>query len=195
MCHSVNTRIAWLFVLALAFANNFAAAQDSTSKIEDQPYSVQPGDVLEISVWKEPDLQREVLVRPDGAFAFPLIGEVSARKKSVEELRVEIRERLERFIPDLVVTVMVKQVNGNRIYVSGQVKNPGSYVVNPSVNVMQALSLAGGLTAFAAKDEIRILRKEGTRQVAIAFKYSEVSKGRNLGQNLQLRAGDVVSVP
>ena len=184
-----------LVVIFVTFLANTCYSQESARAAVDPPYQVQPGDVLEISVWKEPDLQREVLVRPDGAFAFPLAGEVLARGQSVEELRAEIKNRLEKFIPDLVVTVMVKKVDGNRIYVSGQVTNPGSYIVNPSVNIMQALSLAGGLTAFAAKDDIQVLRQQGNRQIAIPFRYSEVARGRNLDQNILLQAGDVVSVP
>jgi polysaccharide export outer membrane protein len=174
-----------------------ALGQDAAngSAGDSAAYTIQPGDVLEVSVWKEPDLQREVLVRPDGAFDFPLIGEVQVSGKSVEDVRTEITGRLARFVPDLVVTVLVKEVDGNRIYVYGQVNKPGSFVVNPNVDVIQALSLAGGTTAFASVDDIRVLRRENGAQRAIPFKYSEVSRGRNLEQNIMLKAGDVVLVP
>jgi polysaccharide export outer membrane protein len=161
----------------------------------EDTYTVQPGDVLEISVWKEPDLQREVIVRPDGAFTFPLADEIKAVGKTVVDIRAELSERLTRFIPDLVVTVMVKEIQGNRIYVIGQVNKPGSYVVNPSVDIVQALSLAGGTTPFASLNEIRILRREAGKQTALTFNYGDVSRGRNLDQNIVLRAGDVVLVP
>ena len=158
-------------------------------------YKVQPGDILEISVWKEEDLNQEVLVRPDGGLSFPLAGEMNALGKTVEQLRAEIVERLSRFIPDLVVTVSVRQILGNKIYVIGQVNRPGDYVVNPQVDVMQALSMAGGTTAFASLKDIAVLRRTGSRQVRLEFRYDEVLKGRNLEQNIVLESGDIVVVP
>lgn len=159
-------------------------------------YEVQPGDILEVSVWKEEDLQRQVLVRPDGYFSFPLVGDVDATGKTVGELRAEIASRLERYIPDLVVTVTVSDILGNKIYVLGQVNNPGQFVVNPSVDVMQALSMAGGTTAFAALNDIMILRRNGDgTQDAMRFAYKDVERGRSLEQNVVLQSGDVVVVP
>jgi polysaccharide export outer membrane protein len=156
---------------------------------------VQPGDLLEISVWKEPELQREVLVRPDGAFSFPLSGQIDARNKTVEDLRLEITERLSRYIPDLVVTVSVVEINGNKVYVIGQVNEPGVFVVNPRVDVMQALSMAGGTTPFADVNDIKILRRQGDAQSALRFRYDDVVRGRSLEQNIVLESGDVVVVP
>jgi polysaccharide export outer membrane protein len=159
-------------------------------------YLVQPGDLLEVSVWKEEDLQRQVLVRPDGRFSFPLAGDVDATGKTVEDLRLEVTSRLQQFIPDLVVTVTVAEIRGNKIYVIGQVNNPGEFVVNPRVDVMQALSMAGGTTPFAALNDIKILRRdESGRQRAISFAYKSVEKGRSLEQNIVLNSGDVVVVP
>jgi polysaccharide export outer membrane protein len=159
-------------------------------------YAVQPGDILEVSVWKEEDLQREVLVRPDGRFSFPLAGDVDATGKTVEELRVELVKRLSKYIPDLVVTVTVTSILGNKIYVMGQVNGPGEFVVNPRVDVMQALSMAGGITAFAALNDIIILRRDAQgSQRAIRFMYKDVEKGRKLEQNIMLVSGDVVVVP
>lgn len=195
----MNQHAKWAAPVLLVLLAGPAAAlgQDTASGGggDSAAYTIQPGDVLEVSVWKEPDLQREVLVRPDGAFDFPLIGEVHVSGKSVEDVRTEITGRLARFVPDLVVTVLVKQVDGNRIYVYGQVNKPGSFVVNPNVDVIQALSLAGGTTAFASVDDIRVLRRENGTQRAIPFNYGEVSRGRNLEQNIMLKAGDVVLVP
>jgi polysaccharide export outer membrane protein len=158
-------------------------------------YIVKPGDVLEISVWKEPDLQRQVLVRPDGAFSFPLVGQVDARGKTVMELNKIVSDRLSKFIADAVVTISVQQINGNKIYVLGQVNKPGEFIVNPSVNVMQALSMAGGMTPFAASNDIIVLRGQGREQVATPFRYADVVRGRNLNQNIELIAGDIVVVP
>ncbi len=162
---------------------------------DDESYRVQPGDVLIISVWKEADLQQEVLVRPDGGLTFPLAGEVQARGKSVEEIRQDLVSKLSRFIPDLVVTVTIKQILGNKIYVIGQVKNAGAFVMNPRVDVVQALSMAGGATTFAALNDIVILRRVNGQQTAFPFRYNDVAKGRNLDQNILLQSGDVVIVP
>lgn len=162
---------------------------------QQSSYQVKPGDILEISVWKEPDLTREVLVRPDGAFSFPLVGEVDARNKSVSELTKTVSERIARFIADAVVTIAVKQINGNKVYVLGQVNKPGEFIVNPSVNVMQALSMAGGTTPFAATGSIVVLRGRGAQQSALPFRYADVVRGRSLESNIELMSGDVVVVP
>jgi polysaccharide export outer membrane protein len=158
-------------------------------------YEVQPSDLLQISVWREPELTQQVLVRPDGAFSFPLAGDISAIGKSVEELRLELVQRLSRYIPDLVVTVSVLEIRGNKIYVIGQVNQPGEFIVNPRVDVMQALSLAGGTTAFASTSEIFVLRRDNEEQRRLPFNFDAVLRGRDLEQNVLLRTGDVVVVP
>ena len=158
-------------------------------------YEIKPGDVLFISVWKEPELQKEVLVRPDGAFSFPLSGEIDARNKTVQDLWQEISSRLSRYIPDLIVTVSVLEINGNKVFVIGQVNEPGEFIVNPRVDVMQALSMAGGTTPFAKLNDIKILRRTVNGQIAIGFRYDDVVHGRNLEQNILLESGDVLVVP
>lgn len=158
-------------------------------------YTVKPGDTLEISVWKEPDLQRQVLVRPDGQFSFPLVGEVDARGKTVAELNKTVGERLTKYISDAVVTISVQEIKGNKIYVLGQVNKPGEFIVNPSVNIMQALSMAGGMTPFAATNDIIVLRGQGKQQNAMAFRYNDVVRGRSLDTNIELLSGDIVVVP
>ncbi|MGH8176838.1 MAG: polysaccharide biosynthesis/export family protein [Steroidobacter sp.] len=187
-------RVVWLafllFVAAMIMAPDAAQAQAATPA-----YHVKPGDVLEISVWKEPDLQRQVLVRPDGAFSFPLVGEIDARGKSVLDLNKMVSERLARYIADAVVTISVQQINGNKIYVLGQVNKPGEFIVNPSVNIMQALSMAGGTTPFAATNDIIVLRGRGKQQNAMAFRYNDVVRGRSLDTNIELLSGDIVVVP
>jgi len=171
-----------------------ALAQDDTSQLRE-PYTVNPGDVLIVSVWKEEDLAQEVLVLPDGTFSFPLAGDIRAEGRTISEIRTELTERLSQYIPDLVVTVATKLIGGNKIYVIGQVARPGEFVVNPNVDVMQALSMAGGTTVFAEIDDIRILRRVDGEQTAIKFKYNEIKKGKHLEQNIMLQAGDVVVVP
>ncbi len=158
-------------------------------------YEVQPSDVLQVSVWREPELTQQVIVRPDGAFSFPLVGEVDAVGKTVEELRRELVQELGRVIPDVVVTVSVLEIRGNKVYVIGQVNQPGEFIVNPRVDVIQALSLAGGTTAFASPSQIFVLRREGQQQRRLPFNFDAVLRGRDLEQNVLLRSGDVVVVP
>lgn len=159
-------------------------------------YTVNPGDTLDIAVWKEEDLtKKDVVVRPDGKFSFPLAGQVLARGRTVAEIEADITTRLKRYVAEPVVSVAVKNLDGCRIYVIGQVTKAGSFVMNPRVNVLQALSLAGGMTPFAAVNDISVLRGSGESQRAIPFHYSDVVKGRNLSQNVVLEPGDVVVVP
>ena len=159
-------------------------------------YTVKPGDVLSIAVWKEPDLtSNAVLVGPDGSFSFPLVGQIDAHGKGVLELQNLIATRLRKYISEPVVTVSLQDIKGNVVYVIGQVTKPGNFVVNPDVNVMQALSMAGGTTAFASLNNIIVLRSTATGQNAIPFHYNDVAHGKDLQQNVLLQAGDVVVVP
>lgn len=162
---------------------------------EEAVYQVQAGDVLMVSVWREEDLQLEVVVRPDGAISIPLAGEIQAAGRSIDELRREITGRLSGYIPDLAVTVAAKQLQGNKIYVIGMVARPGEFVLNRRVDVMQALSMAGGTVRFADLSGIRILRRVDGRETAIPFNYAEVEQGKELEQNVLLEVGDVVVVP
>jgi polysaccharide export outer membrane protein len=177
-------------MLGLLLTLSFSSAQ-----AQETPYTVKPGDTLVVSVWKEPELQGPVLVTPDGSFAFPLVGQIDARGKTVGELQKTIADRLARYISTPVVSVAVQEVKGNKIYVIGQVTKPGEFVVNPRVDVMQALSMAGGATPFAALNDIMILRRSSGTQQALKFNYSNVSRGKSLDQNIELQSGDIVVVP
>ena len=161
----------------------------------DWDYQVSPGDVLSITVWKEPDLMRQVIVRPDGMFSFPLAGSIQTRGKSIEELETVVKERLERFIPDPVVTVATEQIMGNDVYVLGQVLRPGQFNPAARIDVTQALSLAGGMSPFAQIGNIKILRRIDEKLIAIPFDYGDIEKGKRLNQNIILEPGDVVLVP
>ena len=182
-------------LLAMALCASAFARADAAD-IETPPaYHIQPGDVLQVSVWKEQDLQAEVLVRPDGAFSFPLAGDVDTRGKSVEGLRTELTERLKRYVPDPVVTIAVRQIMGNRIFVLGQVNRPGDFAFSRPLDVMQALSMAGGTTSFAALNDIVILRRDRGQLKKIQFRYAEVARGKDLDQNIILVSGDTIVVP
>ena len=183
----------FLSLSAASFATDSIVADNTES--ESYIYKVQPGDIISISVWKEEDLQRDVLIRPDSAFSFPLIGEINSKNKSIANITNEIANKLEKFIPQPDVSVSIKQINGNKIYVIGKVNRPGEFALSKPLDVMQALSLAGGTATFAELDDIIILRRENGIQHAIPFDYPEVERGKKLEQNIILISGDVVVVP
>lgn len=161
-----------------------------------EPYRLNAGDVLLISVWKEEHLQREVVVLPDGTITFPLAGHMPAAGLSPQQLQDALHKRLKAFFADPVITVSVVAVTGNKIYVLGQVNNPGEFQANRPIDVIQALSLAGGLTTFAAENAIKVLRRDASgNQRAFDFRYADISRGRNLESNILLQSGDIVLVP
>jgi len=182
--------------LALLFVGLlFLCIGKSARAAESDGYRLQPGDVVFVSVWKETDLQSEVLVRPDGGLSFPLAGEQVAAGRTVEELRGSIEDKLRKYIPDPVVTVTIRQIGGNRIYVVGKVNRPGEFPFSRPLDVMQSLALAGGATPYAGLNDIRILRRQNGKQIAIPFRYEDVADGRKLEQNVVLQSGDTVVVP
>ena len=176
----------------LALGSTYASAQ---SPSPDAGYQVKPGDVLSVSVWREQDLQGEVLVTPEGEVSLPLAGVIDANNKTVGELKKEIADRLERFIPDPEVSVAVREIRGNAVYVVGKVARPGQFLLLSPLDVMQVLALAGGTTTYAKIDDIKILRRSGGELSAMPFAYSDVADGKHLEQNILLESGDVVVVP
>lgn len=184
-------KVLFLTVMTWLIVTGSVRAQDAGAG----GYRLQPGDVLQVVVWKETDLQSEVLIRPDGGISFALAGDVQAAGRSTDELRAELQTRVRKLIPDAVVTVSVKVAAGNRVYVIGKVNHPGDFALSRPIDVMQALSLAGGATPFADTDKIRILHRQGTDQTSARFHYNEVRRGRHLEQNILLQSGDTVVVP
>lgn len=159
-------------------------------------YRLQPGDFVSISVWKENDLKTVALVRPDGGLSFPLVGDVAAAGHTLGQVRDVLAQRLKPYIPDPVVTVAIKEIGGDHVYVLGRVNRPGEYPFSQPVDVMQALSLAGGATPFASLNHIVILHRDSSgEQHATRFRYSQVAHGRDLSQNVLLHSGDTVVVP
>ena len=171
-------------------------SEDHSTQVErGSRYQIQPSDVLVVSVWREPDLLREVTVSPDGWITFPLAGELRVEGSTVSDVREEIEGKIRRYINRAVVNVTLKQTLGNRVYVLGKVNNPGVFPFSKKLNVMQALSLAGGVSKFAATDDIRIIRETEESQTSFKFNYAQIQRGRQLSQNILLRSGDVVMVP
>jgi polysaccharide export outer membrane protein len=158
-------------------------------------YTIGPGDTLEISVWRDESLSREVIVPPDGVISFPLIGDVNVIGMTVAKLRQTVTKKLSDYVPDATVTVILKAFDSLRAFVIGKVKNPGMYPISLETNVMQVLSMAGGLNPYASENNIHILRQVKGDSVKIPFSYADVLKGRNLKQNIALQRGDVIVVP
>ena len=182
-------------IAAGAQAANAPPAARTAPATNSSTYTLQPGDVIDVSVWKEPDLQREVLIRPDGGLSFPLAGDITTTGMTVEAVRVAITDRLKKYLPNPVVTVAVKTIGGNRIYVLGKVNHAGEFTFSSPVDVMPALSLAGGTTPYAASNDIVILRRHDGRVEALRFRYGEVERGKELSQDVLLQSGDTVVVP
>lgn len=158
-------------------------------------YLLGPEDVLKIAVWKDEQLTQEIVVRPDGMITFPLIGEVAASGRTAEDVRNEIAKRLTKYLPNPNVTVSVLKVLSYRIYVLGRVNKPGEYQVGHHTDVLQALSMAGGLTPYAAENDIKVIRRNGPDEQIFQFRYGDAQKGRDLRQNILLQRGDLVMVP
>jgi polysaccharide export outer membrane protein len=158
-------------------------------------YRIGPGDVLEISVWRDDSLTRDITVPPDGIIAFPLIGEVPIKRLTVTQLRERITKRLAEFIPDATVTVILKQINSLRAYVIGKVRRPGQFAIAMDTTVMQLLAMAEGLNPYANESAIYILRQKNGVTVKIPFDYKGIIKGKKLEQNILLNRGDVIVVP
>ncbi len=177
-------------VAMLSMSTNGARAQTLPD------YKLHPGDKLIIGVYDDPKLlPQEMIVAPDGKIAYPMVGELMAGGKTVEQVRLELQNRLKKYIADPIATVIVTDVKGNVVYVVGQVTKPGAITMNPTINVLQALSVAGGANPYAKLDSIIIIRSTGGTQRVLPFRYGAVSSGRDLQQNVELESGDVVVVP
>jgi polysaccharide export outer membrane protein len=180
-------------VLALVFCAGAVCAQESSSPLAD--YVIGPGDMLLISVWKDEALTRQVAVLPDGKIGFPLIGQVTAAGRTVADLSKDLEQKLSKFVPGVDLSVVVHQVNSLMVYVIGRVNNPGRFVLNNDVNVLQALAMAGGLNPFAKRGDIKIFREAGGGTKVMFFDYDTVADGKDPRQNIRLVRGDVIVVP
>jgi polysaccharide export outer membrane protein len=157
-------------------------------------YRIGAGDVMDISVWKNDDLTRQRVVLPDGTVQMPLLGQIMVEGKTVVDLEKELEEKLASFISNPVLSVSLIQVNSMVVYVIGKVNHPGRFAVHKNIDVLQALSVAGGLTPFAKEKEIGVFRKINGQTKIINFNYDEVSEGENLDQNIMLQRDDVIVV-
>jgi polysaccharide biosynthesis/export protein len=174
------------------------AARESTAPAvpgEPSGYVIGADDVLNIVFWREKDMSLEVAVRPDGRISLPLLNDVQAAGLTPSELRERLMEEAKRFIEDPNVTVIIRQINSRKVYVTGEVGKPGPYPLGGPTTVLQMLATAGGLHEYADDKNIVVLRNEHGRMVAYPFNYRDVTKRKNLKQNLELRPGDTIVVP
>jgi polysaccharide export outer membrane protein len=181
--------------VATAAAPASSSAEIRRSATDDPNYVIGAQDVLDVSVWKEPDLSRQVPVRPDGKISLPLLNDVQASGMTPTQLATQITSGLEKYMNSPQVTVIVSQINSQRIYILGEVARAGAYVMLPGMTVLQALSNAGGFNAFSNLKAIYVLRQENGKQQKYFFNYKEVISGKKIEQNIELKAGDTIVVP
>ena len=185
-CILVGIVLAILLLVSEAF---------SQAPVQDSSYKIGPNDVLNIFVWKEADLTRDVTVMPDGKITYPLIGEITAQGMTASELKKVITDKLQSFVTAPEVTVIVKESRSQVVYTIGKLMKPGPYPLAPGMTVMQALSAAGGFAEWADPKNILIIRKEGGKETHLRFNYKEFTSGENLQQNILLKPGDTIVVP
>jgi polysaccharide export outer membrane protein len=193
-------RTALLLLLALLWGGAAGEAQTraEAAKAEGSPpadvYAIGIGDIVEIAVWKNPDLTVTVPVRPDGRISVPLLGDVEAAGKTPLALKQALTEGFSQYITAPAISVVIKEINSQKIFVTGEVAKPAAYDLRPHTRLMQALALAGGLTPFA-KGRVVVLREEGGKNQRFEVNLSGITKGRHPEDNLLLRAGDTLIVP
>jgi polysaccharide biosynthesis/export protein len=177
-------------------ATSPAAGKEVLSPAATDPaYLIGPEDVLDVTVWKEPDASRVEPVRPDGRISLPLIHDVQAAGLTAQELTEAVTEKLRKYINDPQVTVIVKEMNSQRVFVVGEVLRAGAFPLIPGMTVLQALASAGGFTTFADVKKIHVVRLRAGKQIELPFNYRDVLKGDNPAQNIKLERGDTIVVP
>jgi polysaccharide biosynthesis/export protein len=193
---AVRVATAWpLLALLCLPALGQAPAAPAAGDAERSDYLIGPGDVLQLFVWKEPELTRELTVRIDGRVSVPLLGDVEAMGRTPAQLAADLSKRFTRFLEAPQVTLGVAQANSTRFFVLGQVNKPGDFPLTGRTTVLQGLALAGGFKEFAKTDSIVIIRREKGAETAVPFNYKRLESGKELAQNVALRPGDTVLVP
>lgn len=187
--------VCFLLMMALPGVGGAASAPDGATTAAEDGYKIGAGDVLSISVWKNVDLTRVVQVLPDGRISFPLLGQIMVEDMTVAQLTSILVEKISRFSPEPHISVEVQQVNSQVVYVLGRVHRPGHFVLNRDINVLQALAMAGGLTPFAKRGEVKVFRTEKAKTVVYPFDYDAAINNNALVQNIRLKRGDIIVAP
>ena len=172
-----------------------AAAPRATDPVVPPGYVIGTDDVLSIVFWKDKDMSAEAQVRPDGRIALPLINEVVAAGLTPEQLREKITEESKKYMEDASITVVVRQINSRKAFITGEINKPGTYPLTSPTTVMQLIAMAGGLREYANGKKIVIMRSENGKPQRLPFNYNDIIDGKNLQQNVELKPGDTVVVP
>jgi polysaccharide biosynthesis/export protein len=170
-----------------------ATAVSSPASVPD--YVIGPDDVLTITFWQDKDLSSDVLVRPDGNISLPLLNDLKAAGSTPEQLRLRVVEEARNYVADPDATVIVKQVNSRKVFITGEVQKPGVYLLTGPTTVVQLIATAGGLTQYASRTNILVMRHESGREVPHRVNYKELLELKNLAQNIELKPRDTVIVP
>jgi polysaccharide export outer membrane protein len=181
-------------VAAVLLATGCAHTQPAQVVTKDEPYRIGSSDVLQVAVWKDPDLSREMPVRPDGFISLPIAGEVKANGMTATELEQVISKKLATYVQDPRVTVIVKEVNSSRVFVTGEVAHPGAYPIPGRTSLVQAIALAGGFTEFADSDGIVVIHKQGSPN-RVRVRYSDLISTDDHPATFTLQPGDTIVVP
>ena len=158
-------------------------------------YVIGPDDVLSIVVWRDKDMSADVGVRPDGKISLPLINEMQAAGLTPEQLRLALTEAANKFVEDPAVSVVVRAINSRKVFITGQVAKPGPYPLSGSTTVLQMIATAGGVGEYSKSEKIVVMRTENGKTVSHKFNYKDVTEGKNLQQNIDLKPGDTIIVP
>jgi polysaccharide export outer membrane protein len=174
-----------------------SAANELAKKVatQDPSYVIGSQDMLDVSVWREPDFSRTVPVRPDGKISLPLLNDMQAAGLTPSQLAAELTKSLNKFVTNPQVTIIVTQINSQRFYILGEAARPGAYTLIPEMTILQALSNAGGFTPYANSKKIYLLREENGKQQKLSFNYKDVVAGKRTEQNIVLKNGDTIVVP
>lgn len=159
-------------------------------------YRIGSGDILEILVWKEPDISRnDVIVRTDGFISFPLLNDLQASDLTLSDLKLKIEKELKKFVTSPIVTVTLKSSLSKRFYIIGEIKKTGEYPIVKELTILQAFAIAGGFTDWASKREILLLRSENGKEKIYRVDYKDIIKGKDFKQNIKIRPDDTIIVP
>jgi polysaccharide export outer membrane protein len=188
----MKTTMALLFAFLLSFGYLSSPLQAESVSAS---YRIGSDDVLNIYVWKEPELTQDVTVMSDGRISFPLIGEIMAQGQTVTQLREAITEKLRKFVTSPEITVIVRESRSRRVYTIGKLTRPGPYPLDPNMTVLQALAAAGGFTEWADTKSILIVRKEGEKEIQLHFNYDAYIYGDKTQKDIVLKPQDTIVVP
>jgi polysaccharide export outer membrane protein len=200
--------LGWLLVMLFSLGTNPVSASDASATapadktVPAQPevespnsYRLKAGDALEVSVWHDETLHKQLKVLPDGSITFPLAGRIDVAGLTTAQVETKVTDKLRSYLEDPVVTVVISGIDGNRVYILGNVIKPGPVILDAPMTILQALSLAGGLAKFADEDAIKILRPSSDGIKTLVVRYGDLIKAKNLSTNHPLMAGDTILVP